>query len=239
MPRTKKTTEVEENVEVSEVKKEEKKPTRKTSSTRKTTGNKKQDEKDAEIESLKQMVMQMQQSMLAMQNSTSTQKEEPSETPLTKYVKVINLFDGTLNIKTSSMGTFDLYTFEKFGSEQDIMFSDLRKIRTANDRFTREGYYYIADEKVVEEMGLKDIYKNILSKDQIEKFITEDVSNVVDVFSSIPKGQQQSVVDYLVNKLSNDENLDLNKIDSVSKIYGKDLREMAKDLKHARSQKGK
>lgn len=194
-------------------------------------------EKDAEIESLKAMVLQMQQMLLNQQPQAQNQNPENS---MYKYIKVINLFDGILNLKTSSIpGNSNIFTFEGFGAEKSIMYNDLRQIINANETFANEGYFYIADESVIQEVGLKEKYEKILTKEKIEKFIENDKSNVIDIFSSIPKGQQSAVVDYLVGKMAKGTEFDLNKIQAISNIYGKDLVEASKDLKHALSYKGK
>lgn len=200
-------------------------------------------QKDKEISELKAMMLQMQNTILSMQQSQPVQPQMQAEefTNIYKYIPVISLFDGMLNLSTGqggAMGSGKIYTFTKFGESRNIIYNDLREIVSANFNFANQGYFYIADARVVDECGLTQVYQNLLSKEKIEHLLDESREHIADIFESVPETQKKSVVDYIVKNMAEGTVYDLNKVDVISRIYGKNLIELSKDLSFSLSQKG-
>jgi len=201
-------------------------------------------QKEQEIAELKAMMLQMQSTILSMQQSQPSQQVQmkPEEfTNIYKYIPVISLFDGMLNLSTGqggAMGSGKIYTFTKFGESRNIIYNDLREIVSANFNFANQGYFYIADARVVDECGLTQVYENLLSKEKIEHLLDESREHIAEIFESVPETQKKSVVDYIVKNMAEGVVYDLNKVDVISRIYGKNLIELSKDLSFSLSQKG-
>jgi len=124
-----------------------------------------------------------------------------------------------------------LYTFQKFGETQHIMYEDLHKIIGANQSFARKGKFFIMHPQVRTLHGLNEYYKSILTKEQIQNILTYAEGEMVNVFKTATQTIKDTIVTFLVEKIVNGENLDLNKLAKISDIYGKDIYSMAKEVR--------
>lgn len=196
-------------------------------------------QKDEEINQMKIMMMQMQQQimMLSQQNQPVQQAQGEEYVSIYKSIPVMSMYDGMLNISTKPNGRGKIYTFNRFGEVRNIVYNDLRDVIASHFNFAKDGMFYIMDDKVVEENGLTDYYKDILTKNQLEQVMEQDKNLILDTFPKINKSQQEVIVDILTRKIAMNEDVDLNKVAVISESIGKDIREMAKDL--AFSLKGK
>lgn len=148
-----------------------------------------------------------------------------------KYIKVMSLTNNTLVLTTLPRGQGKVYRFEKFGIIKNIPYSELAEIIHNNQTFAEKGLFYIMDKQVVFNHGLVDAYKNILTKDIIDSILEYKTSEMTDLFKSATKEQKDNIVSILINKIVNDEDIDLNKVDAISRIYGENLIEKAEDAK--------
>lgn len=196
-------------------------------------------QKDLELSQMKDMMLQMQQQIMAMAQSNAQKQNAVTDDYVAVYkaIPVMSLFDGMLNLGTLQHGQGKLTTFSKFGEVRKIVYSDLRDIISANFNFAKEGYFYIMDEQVVTENGLDDYYKNIITKEKMESIMDTDKNVILDTFSNIGEAQKDVIVDIITRKMAHGEEFDLNKISAISDAIGKDIKEMAKDLKFSLGEK--
>jgi hypothetical protein len=201
---------------------------------------------DDEKEQLRQQIIELSQKLESLIQNTTTipEKQEVLVEQLDEfdsikinqddYIKVISLVPHTLNLTTKARGLGKLFSFKAFGETKRILYSDLVEImesHTEHTDFLREGYYYIADKRVIRRHGLDELYQKILTKEKIEKVISCDPKEALSLFQSANKTQQQFVCDILINKLVAGEKLDLNLIDSFSRISGIKIQERAEEAK--------
>lgn len=192
------------------------------------------EEKDKEMAEMKAMLMQMQSLLLNNTNDTKTLNTQKSDEFISIYkqIPIVSLYNGTLNLKTTSANTNGkVYTFHKFGEVRNIIYNDIVEIIAENFSFAQNGYFYIMDEDVVREAGLTDYYKSVLTQKAMESIMDNDKDTIVDLFNSTNLRQRESLVSILVNKMANGEEYDLNKIAVISDLYKKDISVMAKDFK--------
>ena len=149
--------------------------------------------------------------------------------PYNKNIKVMSLCNNKLNLATQPRGLGHRYTFEKFGEVKKIQYGDLLLINDNQRNFKEAGYYYIMDDVVVEEEGLTDIYKKILSKDKIESILNNG-EGALGFFQAANPKQQKIVLDMIITKLVHGEFIDGNLINEISRVAKFDINARVKDL---------
>lgn len=157
--------------------------------------------------------------------------ESVPEIPLNKTVKVMSLFHGGLNLKTSEDATAQVFRFEHVGQVFSIIYADLVKIIGNQRRFFEEGYCMILDKNVVKAHYLEEPYKKFINAKVIGEILDYDVAKMTDVFSSTTKVIQQTIVDIVINKMLNNEYVDKNKVDALSRAYGKDIFDLVNKMR--------
>ena len=148
-----------------------------------------------------------------------------------KYIKVISLTNGMLVLTTQPMGQGKEFRFNKFGETKNIIYSELTEILHCHQSFAEAGKFYIADKNVVFNHGLIEFYKKILTKDMIENLLEYSHEQVIDLFKSATQAQQETIVSIIANRIMNEQEVDLNKVNAISRVYGKDIIEMAQEAK--------
>ncbi len=157
--------------------------------------------------------------------------EDYPEIPTNKPIRVMSLFTGGLNLKTSNDGNAQVFRLEKFGDIIPIMYMDLSKIISNQRRFFEEGYCIVMDKDVVKLHYLEDAMKKILDYKTITNILNYDIEKIKTLFSGATKVIQQTIVDLLIEKINKGEHLDKNKISVISEIFGHDIYELANRVK--------
>lgn len=149
----------------------------------------------------------------------------------TDYIRVISLCPFKLNL-SRERGDKLPKKFEKFGDEKRIMYSDLMMIMENHPNFLKDGYFYIADKRVIRKHGLDDdIYKNLLNKEKIQMILDGNISLAPSLFESANQPQRELIAEIFIDKLAHDEKVDLNLIDKLTRISGIKIQEKANVLK--------
>ena len=137
-----------------------------------------------------------------------------------KYIKVMSLNFGLLNLTTEPKGRGKIFKFQKFGDVRNIVYGDLANIIHTNQKFAEEGRFYIFNKQVVINHGLAEYYDKFMTKDMIEKILDFDRDKMVDLFTNATKTQRETIVQILIKRIKNGEDVDLNKVDIISRIAG-------------------
>lgn len=158
-------------------------------------------------------------------------KEEGTIIPMHKIIKVVSLYHGVLNLKTSSSDQTTIFKFNHFGDEQPIFYSDLVKAISIQQRFFKDGFCMILDKEVVKAHYLTDAYKNLLNREQIEGFLDFSEQEITIKYPKLTEQQKMSVLESIAIKINAKENIDMNKVDVLSSVSKQDLYDLAKKLK--------
>lgn len=164
-------------------------------------------------------------------NTVATNTDTIPEIPMNRTVKVMSLFSGGLNLKTSNDDNATVFRFNFVGETYPIMYSDLVKIIANQRRFFKEGYCMILDPDVVKAHYLEADYKRFVDGNVINNILEYDVYKIREIFSNVTPVIQQSIVDVVASKIANREYIDRNKVAVISELYGKDLYEIADKLR--------
>jgi hypothetical protein len=187
-----------------------------------------------EVLELKQMVKgllgsQSPSKEVISKTSEEVTQQEYVEIPLNKRIPVISLYDGILVLTTDKRGSGKPFEFKKFGTIIHINYSDLVEILHYQKRFAEEGLFYINDKNVISNNGLQDVYEKILDKKMIDNILSLNKSELNEVFNNTTEAQRDIIVSIIINKIRNNEDIDLNKVDMLSKIYKRDIIDIANE----------
>jgi len=150
--------------------------------------------------------------------------------PQDDYIKVVSLCLTRLNLSTLGMGKGKIFTFKEFGETKRILYSDLVEIIEHQDRFLKDGLFYIDDSRVIRRHGLDEVYSSILTKETIEK-IMKNSQNAVSLFNSANDKQKETIARMFIDKLIKGEDVDLNLIDAITRLSNIKIVEIADEAK--------
>jgi hypothetical protein len=198
-----------------------------------------------ENEELKNRLLEMENMIKSlMTKSTDQPKEELKENiiesfeeeiipeiPMHKTIKVMSLFHGGLNLKTSNDGSAQVFRFEFVGQVFPILYSDLVKILANQRKFFEQGYCMILDKNVVKAHYLEDFYKKFIDAKVINSILDYDVKKIKEIFANTTKVIQQSIVDIIISKINSNDYVDKNKVFAISEVYETDFFELANKMK--------
>jgi hypothetical protein len=178
------------------------------------------------IEELSKMVVELKAQMANNQQpvyiqQTQVQPNIVAGVQPNEYIKVMSLLGNRLNLSTKDHGGIT-YSFDEFGETQDILYSDLIQINTHHRNFLQAGYYYILDDRVVAFAGKNEIYKHILTKEEIERILNNEF-DALSLFQKSNQKQQEVIIKFIIGKIVNKENIDYNLLDKLSKASGVDI----------------
>ena len=141
-----------------------------------------------------------------------------------KDVIVTSLTVGQLNLSTEGYGQGEIYTFEHIGEEQSIPLEDLKKIIKNNKSFVEGGNFFINDDDVVKSQKLTNIYKKLLSYDEMLDLFNKDRSVFEKVFANMTANQKETLKRIIFEKLNeNEKSVDMNIVQVINDNLGIDI----------------
>ena len=180
-------------------------------------------------------------------NLTAQKAEQPVNTVQKQDVKVVrknydNLRqprpDAMIRLQSLTKGELCLnvngsvaINFDKYGDIKPVLYSELMNIVNNNRRFAEEGAFYIMDDASVKYLGLSRYYDNILSYDEIESLESYSDDELRTIVPKISDFQKDVVSLVFANRIYNDEQVDRNKIEVISKACEIDIAKRAREMK--------
>ena len=141
-----------------------------------------------------------------------------------KDVTLTSLTVGELNLSTEGYGQGEVYTFSHYGEQQTVPYEDLKKLIKNNKRFIEGGNVFINDEEVVKEQKLTNVYKKLLSYEQIEKIFSEDKDTFEKIYQSMTLNQKETLKGIIFDKLNkNEKSVDMNIVQVLNDDMGIDI----------------
>jgi hypothetical protein len=162
--------------------------------------------------------------------------DEYTDIPPNKRIKIINLSDSKLILVAGEYNQGKPYIFNKFGEVRTIIYSDLAEILHYHYRFAEQGYFYICDKAAVSNNGLSEVYSKLLTKEMIDRILDYETKDMIDMFEMAGKTQQDNIVSLIIRRVNDGEQIDLNKVDSLSRIFGRNINEMIEDIRKYKEQ---
>lgn len=166
----------------------------------------------------KQMeAMQAQMELLAKQMAMSntpvvaTKKSE-------RNIEFINMVPGTLVLK----GT-QIWKIEGQFNSRSFLESEARIIVNNMQNTVRSGIVYIADSEFIKDCELEAAYTSLLSNEQLKNLLTKNFNEVVEIYKTVPKAQQDIIVSMIKEKKETGVYIDANILIQIGELCGKDL----------------
>ena len=180
-------------------------------------------------------------------NLTAQKAEQPVNTMQKQDVEVVrknydNLRqprpDAMIRLQSLTKGELCLnvngsvaINFDKYGDIKPVLYSELMNIVNNNRRFAEEGAFYIMDDASVKYLGLSRYYDNILSYDEIESLESYSDDELRTIVTKISDFQKDVISLVFANRIYNDEQVDRNKIEVISKACEIDIAKRAREMK--------
>ena len=174
--------------------------------------------RQAELDALKARILELEKASSIVQEEVIPSYESESVAS-DDYVKVMSLLPYMLNLCTQPLGKGNVKTFTKFGEVKKILYKELVDIIESNPGFTNAGYFYIMNPYVIRQHGLEEAYAKILTKEQLEKLLTLNSDDSLELYKSANPEQQEVIIELLAEKLrTNFASVNLNIIDKLSRL---------------------
>lgn len=195
--------------------------------TKKTSTKKLEEQLAKQEEQLKAQQEQIAQLLKLIQDNTDFSKNITTSINDSNVINaddeilVINLMPNKLNL-LGDRGVV-MFSFDHMYEEQYIDYSTLKEIVRLNRQMAKNGRFYIADERAVNKLRLKNDYKNILSPEQLKRIIGQDVNKAIELYKLAPTGQKSVIIDLVKEAKFNKGGVDYNLLKELSEISGVDL----------------
>lgn len=165
-----------------------------------------------EVEQMRQQMEDMQKLIIQLTGKAFDQSQNVQYiNDSNRDVTLTSLTVGELNLSTEGYGQGEVYTFSHYGEQQTVPYEDLKKLIKNNKRFIEGGNVFINDEEVVKEQKLVNVYKKLLSYEQIEKIFSEDKGTFEKIYQSMTQNQKETLKGIIFDKLNKDEkSVDMN-----------------------------
>jgi hypothetical protein len=196
--------------------------------------NKNLKSKLSEIEEMLKLLTQNQLKQASVPDYIiKTESEDDKKLQSTDYIKVMSLNFGKLVLTTEQKGQGKIYIFNKFGETKNILYSDLANLIHNQQSFAEQGRFYIFNKQVIRNHGLDQYYEKFMTKEKIENILQYNRDEIIDLFTNATESQKETLVNILIKKMIDGEDVDVNKIDIISRIYGENLYDIARDRKNS------
>ena len=199
-----------------------------STTTKKSTTKKNNDTVTVSKEEYENLLNQMKEMQTMFAQMTSQQQPVQNITQYigenNKDVVVTSLTVGQLDLSTEGYGQGEIYTFEHIGEEQSIPLEDLKKIIKNNKSFVEGGNFFINDDDVVKSQKLTNIYKKLLSYDEMLDLFNKDRSVFEKVFANMTANQKETLKRIIFEKLNeNEKSVDMNIVQVINDNLGIDI----------------
>lgn len=181
------------------------------------TDNKKME--DLEIQLAKAMAMIETLTKVQTNNTTSTDDKIDSE----EAIPVISQCVGELCLTLDGKGSGIPYIFSEFGDIQDIPFGELKTICKNNRSFLDKGLFYVAHEKAAKQLRLTNLYKKLLSNEDMIHLLEKDSKTIIDLYNLAPDSQKETIIKLIADQKLNGAIIDANVLITLGQLSGKDL----------------
>lgn len=194
-------------------------PTKKTTEVKKNIENV-NDGLAQENEFLKKQMeaMQAQMELLAKQvamntNTTNTTNQRPE-----RNIEFINMVPGTLVLRGNQ-----IWKIEGQFNSRSFLEREARIIVNNMQNTIRSGYVYIADHDFIQENELTEVYDTMLSDQQLKNLLNKNFKEVVEIYKTVPKAQQDIIVRMIKERKEAGVQIDANILIQIGELCGQDL----------------
>lgn len=167
----------------------------------------------------KQMeAMQAQMELLAKQVAMNTNTASPINQKSERNIEFINMVPGTLVLRGNQ-----IWKIEGQFNSRSFLEREARIIVNNMQNTIRSGYVYIADYDFIQENELTEVYDTMLSDQQLKDLLNKNFKEVVEIYKTVPKAQQDIVVRMIKERKEAGIQIDANILIQIGELCGQDL----------------
>lgn len=170
-----------------------------------------------ENESLKSEVDALKAQIALLMSAVSNQNA-PTTKVSKRKIKFVNLSVGSTVLKGTRIWRVD--------NQFDVIdfYEDEAKAIVNNSRnLVYKGYVYIDDAEFVEENQLAEVYRRLISVEDMRNLFDKDARTVIELYKNAEKGQKDAIEQMIVDRKLNGQEVDANIAVQIGKLCGRDL----------------
>ena len=141
---------------------------------------------------LQMTIKQEEEDAKAMEEDDSIIVEKESKIKDDDLIVVMNTQHGAWTHRSGL--TNKSWKFKQFGQTAKFPFAELLALRNVNQMAFEKGYFIVLNKDVQEMFGLTELYKNILTPDNIEEIFKKDVADLEVFVANLPQGMKSTFV---------------------------------------------
>lgn len=167
----------------------------------------------------KQMeAMQAQMELLAKQVAMNTNTTNSTNQKPERNIEFINMVPGTLVLRGNQ-----IWKIEGQFNSRSFLEREARIIVNNMQNTIRSGYVYIADYDFIQENELTEVYDTMLSDQQLKDLLNKNFKEVVEIYKTVPKAQQDIIVRMIKERKEAGVQIDANILIQIGELCGQDL----------------
>lgn len=167
----------------------------------------------------KQMeAMQAQMELLVKQVSMNTNTTNTTNQKPERNIEFINMVPGTLVLRGNQ-----IWKIEGQFNSRSFLEREARIIVNNMQNTIRSGYVYIADYDFIQENELTEVYDIMLSDKQLKDLLNKNFKEVVEIYKTVPKAQQDIIVRMIKERKESGVQIDANILIQIGELCGQDL----------------
>lgn len=85
--------------------------------------------------------------------------------------------------------------WSNYGDVEYIDFAELLTMKASQPKFLNEPWVFVENEEVVNQLGLKELYKNIIPIHEVDEFFKLNVNKAREILPKLPKGMKELISD--------------------------------------------
>lgn len=208
--------------------------TQKTSNPRKNTTSNPSSVSKKEFEDMKKQIEQLTKALHEKESTAIPISVKSSQSiDLDEDIDVISLCNNKLNLSTGGFGKGAIYYFDYFGEIKPIPYRDLKEILTNQDgmEFLKKGYYYIDNDKARKSLRVNKIHDGLPEAQDLITLFDKDLPMIKVTLERMTPQQRTMIASIIIDKLFNNEKIDMNIVKEIGDSVGKDLVTIANDRK--------
>lgn len=174
---------------------------------------------DKEKEELKNKLQELEKKfaeLLAKQDNQVV--GTPAQPKAKKNIKIINLTRGEMYLRGSRIHKFDKQFDSRVFTE-----SEVRQIYANMPKTLAEGWVYIADKEMVEELELADAYSTLLDEKTLKMLLEKNPKEVIEIYKNANDFQKNIIVGMIEDAKMHGRYVDANIVIEIGKLCGKEL----------------
>lgn len=186
---------------------------------------------DKKIKDLENTVKQLEEIILKMQSNNMTvpaEKEVELDINPNKKTKITSLTYGYFTLYAPNRG---FLKFQNYGSSHTITYAQLVDYVNACRTSAENGNFYIHNQDMVQDLGLGEIYDNLLSDKIIDKLIFTNELDTNNILSNATDTQKQMICSLVCEKVYNKELDSMAKVEEISRAIDVDIMTKLKEMK--------